>query len=553
MKHCPECNRNYADPTLSFCLQDGAPLIFGPAVNEADTAILSSEAPTRVQKVEDSDRTPVTPKDSPSRKLIISGMICFLLIAALGICAYWFYASRTSKQIRSIAVLPLDNLSGDPSQEYFADGMTEAVISNLSQVQDLKVISRTSVMRYKGDRPSLPEIAKTLGVDAIVEGTVQKVGNRVRVSAQLIHAASDTHILSRNYERDLSDVLKLQSDVAQAIAQEIRVQLTPVEKTRLASSKSIDPKAHEAYLLGKFHLSKNSEEDIARSISYFQQAIEIEPDYADAYAGLAASWLDRGIWGRNASLSDFESRVRDAATTAIRIDPGNANAHIAMCQLLTNYDHNWTAAEAEAKRALEIDPNNSEALVAYSWLLQSLGRHQEVRSMMEKAAQLDPVAADIQSAFGRMLYRARNYAEAEAHLKRAIELDPTDYSNYGRLSDVYVETGRFDDALAQMDKSEAIQPDGAHAMRRAVVYARMGDRNKALDTMAAVSNRSPFDMARVYAALGEADKAFEVLDTAAAKRENLLVHLKEDPGFVRLHSDPRWNELLRRLNFDVDP
>ena len=480
---------------------------------------------------------------SPKKWVGVGVLLLLLLLASAGL--KWYMSA--TQTIRYIAVLPLENLSGDASQEYFADGMTEALINNLSQIKELKVISRTSIMRYKGNRPALPEIAKALGVDAIVEGSVQRSGNRVRVTAQLIHAASDTHVWAQNYERDLSDVLKLQSDVARAVAQEIRVQLTPAEQTKLASSRSIDPKAHEAYLLGKFHMSKTGDEHRARSIAYFQQAIALEHDYADAYAGLASAWLRQGIFG-DLSLADFETRVREAATEAIRIDPDNANAHVAMCALLNNYRHDWSGAEVEAKRALEIDPNNVEALVGYSWLLQSLGRHAEVRPLMETAEQLDPVSSDIQSAFGRMLYRARKYDEAERHLKRSIELDPTNLISYSRLTDVYIEMGRFDDALAVYEKEQNLsrEPDPSWL---AFFYARKGERKKALDSMTRISDRRVWGMARLYAALGENDKAFEVLNEAAETRDRLLVHLKEEPNFVSLHPDPRWKALLRQLKF----
>ena len=482
------------------------------------------------------------------RRSLTLGLLAVAVVGMVGFAWYWFTLAKPQAEIKSLAVLPLENLSGDSSQEYFADGMTEALISNLSQIKDLKVISRTSVMRFKGSREPLPDIAKALGVDAIIEGSVVKAGDRVRVTAQLIHAPTDANLWARNYERDLSDILRLQSDVAQAIANEVRAKLTPAEQKRLGSFRTIDPKAHEAYLLGKFYLSKNTEDARENSVRYLEQAIAIDPNYADAYAGLAAAWLSHGIWGQG-KLADFEFRVRDAAIAAIRIDPSNANAHIAMCQLLVNYDYNWSGGEEEAKRALEIDPNSIEALEAYSWLLQSLGRHSEVRPLMERAVQLDPVSSRIHSAFGRMLYRARQYGEAEMHLLRSIELDPSNYSSYGRLGDVYIEIGRFDEALAQFDKGASIQPEGAHALRRAVVYARMGDRKKALDTIAGTSNRSPWEMARIYSALGEIDKVFEVFEEPTNKRDILLVHVKEDPSFVRLHSDLRWKPLLRRLNF----
>ena len=488
---------------------------------------------------------------SLDRKAILAFIT--LLIAGLAFAGWLIFGNRTltpaEPKISSLAVLPLENLSGDPSQEYFADGMTEALISDLSQIKALKVISRTSIMQFKGSREPLPDIAQKLGVDAIIEGSVLRSGDRVRITANLIPAKTNAAIWSHNYERGISDILKLQGDVAQAVASEVSAQLTPREKDRLSSSKTVDPKAHETYLLGRHHASKYSEADIGKAIEYYQQAIEIEPDYADAYAALASAWLDRGIWGDAVSLSAVESKVREAATNAIRIDPDNANAHVAMCQLLNYYDYDWTGAEKEAKRALEIDPNSVDALRVYSWLLQSLGRHEEVVPLMEKAEQLDPASTNIQSDFGRMRYRAKNYPEAESHLLRAIELDPSNYAAFGRLGDVYIEMGRFDEAVAQFEKSQALRPQGTHALRLAVAYARMGDRKRAIKAMATVVNRPAWEMARLYTALGNYDKAFEVLNQAFEGRNTLLAHLKEDPSFDPLHSDPRWQNLLKLLNF----
>ena len=485
------------------------------------------------------------------KRAVLLSLALVLLIAA-GMFIYAWRSRETAApsrpEIKSLAVLPLENLSGDASQEYFADGMTEALISNLSQIKALKVISRTSVMRYKGSRESLPIIAQALGVDAVIEGSVQRSGGRVRVTAKLVPATTDAAIWSRNYERELSDILKLQSDVAQAIAAEVRVQLTPDEQNRLASTRPIDPKAHEAYLLGRYHLAKLNESDLSRAVDYFQEAIRIEPDFAAAYAGLSRAWSERGIWGAK-SYIEVETAARAAARKALQIDPANSSAHTSMCMILINYDHNYSAAEEEIKRAIEIDPGSAEAYVAYGWLLQVLGRHEEVRQVMEKAEQLDPASSRIQGDFGRMLYRARKYDEAEKHLKRSIELDPNNYGSYGRLGDVYIEMGRFGDAIAMFEKSRSIQPQGAHALRLAVVYARMGNRQAALNALTTTSNRSPWELARLYTALGLPDKAFNILNESIDKHDVLLTNLKEDPGFEKLHSDPRWKLILRRLNF----
>jgi serine/threonine protein kinase/Tfp pilus assembly protein PilF len=487
-----------------------------------------------------------------SHKRVVLLSLALLLLIAAGMFIYAWRSRETAApsrpEIKSLAVLPLENLSGDPSQEYFADGMTEALISNLSQIKALKVISRTSVMRYKGSRESLPIIAQALGVDAVIEGSVQRSGGRVRVTAKLVPATTDAAIWSRNYEREVSDILKLQSDVAQAIAAEVRVQLTPDEQNRLASARPIDPKAHEAYLLGRYHLAKLNESDLSRAVDYFKEAIRIEPDFAAAYAGLSRAWSERGIWGGK-SYIEVETPAREAARKALQIDPANSSAHTSMCMILINYDFNYSAAEEQVRRAIEIDPGSAEAHVAYGWLLQVLGRYEEVLEQMEKAEQLDPASSQIQGDFGRMLYRARKYDEAEKHLKRSIELDPNNYGSYGRLGDVYIEMGRFGDAVAMFEKSRSIQPQGAHALRLAVVYARMGNRQAALEALTTTSNRSKWDLARLYTALGDLDKAFTILNESIDKRDVLLTNLKEDPGFERLHSDPRWKLMLRRLNF----
>ncbi len=494
------------------------------------------------------------PKLLLTRRTFVTSAIVLCLLAAVTLI-YSLVARRNATvrapEIKSLAVLPLNNLSGDPSQEYFADGMTEALINNLSQIRALRVISRQSVMRYKESRESLPEIARQLGdVDAVIQGSVQRAGGRVRVTVQLIPATTDAPIWSRSYEQELSDLLKLESDVAQAIAREVRAQLTSAEQSRLTSAKPIDPKAQEAYLLGQYHLARLDESDLSQAIDYFQRAIQIEPNFAGAYAGLSRAWSERGVWGHR-TYAEVEAPARDAALKSLQIDPGNSSAHTSMCMILINYDHNWSAAEEEVKRAIEIDPGSADAYVAYGWLLQVLGRHDEVRQKMQIAEQLDPVSSRTEGDFGRMLYRARKYDEAEMHLKRSIELDSNNYGSYGRLGDVYIEMGRYADAIAMFEKSRSLQPSGAQALRLAVVYARMGKRKEALEALASTPNRSAWDLARLYTELRDPDKVFSILNEAIDKRDALLTNLKEDPSFDSLHSDPRWKQVMARLNFAV--
>ena len=457
--------------------RSSAPDRIVPAAADAQEDVSKSGTSAASTQTASSAEYIVNQVRSHKRAVLLS--LALLLLIAGGMFIYAWRSRETDApshpEIKSLAVLPLENLSGDASQEYFADGMTEA----------------------------------------------------------------------------LSDILKLQSDVAQAIAAEISVQLTPAEQNRLASTRPINPKAHEAYLLGRYHVAKLNPSDLSRAVDYFQEAIRIEPDFVAAYAGLSRAWSERGVW-RAKTYIEVESPAREAARKALPIDPANSSAHTSMCMILINYDHNYSAAEEEVKRAIEIDPGSADAYVAYGWLLQVLGRHDEVRQQMEKAEQLDPASSQIQSDFGRMLYRARKYEEAEKHLWRSIELDPNNYGSYGRLGDVYIEMGRFGDATAMFEKSRAFSRKARTRVRLAVVHARMGNRQAAVDALTTTSNRSAWELGRLYAALGEPDRAFSILNESLDKHDGLLTNLKDDPGFESLHSDPRWKLILRRLNFPDD-
>jgi len=486
----------------------------------------------------------------PRRVLFASAVLLLIIISgAVDYVLIWRKTKTPALQptIKSVVVLPLENLSGDSAQEYFADGMTEALISNLAQIRALRVISRTSAMRYKGTNRLLPEIARELNVDAVIEGSVQRSGGRVHVTARLIPAAADSPLWSRDYDRDLSDVLKLQNEVARAVADEIRIQLTADERARLAVSRKVDPQAHEAYLLGRYHLRNLNENDLSLAIEHFERAIQLAPDYAAAYAGLSDAWRERGIWGAK-SFKEVESPARNAALKAMELDTQLAEGHIALGMIKFLYDWNWTGAEDEQRRALELDPGNPDAHMLYAIFLMSLGRHDEAIREMQSAEQLDPLSSNTQSNFGRVLYRARKYEEAIPHLKRALDLEPRNYSAYVRLGDVYAKLGRYDEALTMFEKAAQLRDDGTHAARIARVYALTGRQREARQTLSGLK-AGAFEIAAVYVALGDVDEAFKILEKAVEERNSLLVFFKEDPSFDNLHSDPRWKELLRRMNF----
>ncbi len=481
--------------------------------------------------------------------------ISLLAISGLGL---WRFSSRSANpartpsatEIRSIAMMPLENLSGDPAQEYFADGMTESLINNLAQIRALRVISRASVMRYKRSQKSLPEIARELNVDAVITGSVQRSGGRVRVTAQLIHAATDTHLWARDYERDLTDVLKLEGEVTRAIANEIQIHVTAEESARLASARSVNPQAHEAYLLGRYHLSKNNAQDYARAVEHFERAIELAPDYAEAYAGLSDALLQQATFVKPSN--EVVPPARAAALKAIELDEQLAEAHTALGNVKYYYDWDWAGAEKEFERALELNPASLIAHIAYGHLLSSLGRHDEAVKEGQIAAQLDPLSAEAHTALGRFLYRARRYEEALPVFQRAVQLEPRSIGANTRLGSVYAALGRYNEALAVYEKArEAAPVAGDWRDVIAYVYARMGRKREARQLVSGLKD-FPIDVAAVYAALDDKDEAFRILEEAIEERKQQMIVLKEDPTLDSLHSDPRWKELLRRMDFPTD-
>jgi len=485
------------------------------------------------------------------RWLVVAGLVVF----AVGALVYALRPTSAALPVRpplsSLAVLPLQNLSGDPSQEYFADGMTEALIATLARVRAVRVVSRTSVMRFKDAPRALPDIARLLNVDAIVEGSVRRTGNRVRIAVQLIHAPSDTHLWAREYERELTDVLKLQSEVARAVAGEIQVRITAEERARLASAGSVNPAAYEEFLLGQHYLWRLTEEDLARAIGHFEHSARLDSGNAATYAALSHAWWWRGIWGAT-TFRQVESPSRAAAARALELDPALPEAYVSRGRIKFGHERDWAGADQDFTRALEIDPNNVDAHFFSAMLCMALGCFAESIDHMKRVEQRDPLSATVQSFLGRVLYRARRFDEAIIHLNRSIELEPRGAGGaYGRLADVYEAVGRYAEALTVLEKADAEEPRPAIALQRARIYALMGDKTGAMALVDASRERNPQLLAEVYAALGDKDEAFRLLFKDLDERPGLGAYVKTDPSFDSLHSDPRWKEILRGMNFPV--
>jgi len=466
--------------------------------------------------------------------------VAALVIIAMGAVALWKMRpiATDAPRIRSIAVLPLQNLSRDPDQEFFSDGTTEALISSLAQIHDLDVISRTSAMRYKGTTKTMSQVGRELGVDAIVEGSVQRVGGRVRITAQLIRASTDKHLWAREYERDAADVLKLEAEVARTIAQEIQAQLTPEEARRLASARSISPDAREAFLLGRYHSLKFNGADYRKAIEYSQRAIQLQPDYAAAYALLS----ETSYRLRTGGFAKDEGATRTAAAKAIELDPNLAEAHQAM-GVINASDWDWAGAEREFRRAIALNPEVDSSL---SSLLTITGRHAEAIALVERVVKVDPLSAQAQDRLGTTLYFARRYQDAVASVKRAIELEPRSYLAMQMLGSVYEALARPQEALALFDRSEFREsPYIAEA------YARLGRRDDALRVLNGLVKRGGAvdlqGMAGAYFALGDNDRGFEWLTKGFDTRAGYVPFLNVAPAFDGVRSDPRFKALVARL------
>ena len=459
-----------------------------------------------------------------------------------------------SGRIKAVAVLPLENMSRDPEQDYFADGMTEALITDLAQIGALRVISRTSAMQYKGTRKPLPEIARELNVDAVLEGSVLRFGNRVRITAQLIHAASDQHLWAKSYERDLGDILALQSEVARAIAKEVKIKLTPHQQARLTCARPVNPEAYEAYLKGSYYWNKFTEEGFKRALEYFKQAIEKDPVYASAYAGLAESYATLGFF--STVPKEAFLKAEEAALKALEIDDTLAQAHTSLGLSRLFYDWDWLTAEREFQRALELNPGYALAHHGYALYLMAMARLDEALVEEKRALELDPLSLRINTALGWVFYFARQFQQAIEQYRKTLELDPNFVMAYWQLGLAYEQKAMYKEALEEFQNG--VVSSGGGPIYLALLghgYGVAGKRGKALKILNELKQRAegkyvaPYDIAIIHIGLGEREQGFEWLEKAYEDRIGRLVFLNVEPIFDSLRSDPRFQDLLRRMNF----
>ena len=494
---------------------------------------------------------------APERRLLPTRwiVVALALVLSLAILSLWRFRSQTPAPtgIRSLAVLPLDNLSGEASQNYFADGMTDELITDLAQISALRVISRTSVMVYKGARKPLPQIARELNVDAVVEGTVLRSGDRVRITAQLIEASTDKHLWSQSYEGDLRDTLTLQKKVARAIADQIRINLTPREEAALKSVKVVNPEAYESYLKGRYFWNKRSADGLKAALAYFKQAIEEDPKYAQAYSGLADTYALLGDW-QYAVMTPKEAfpKAKAAALKALELDSTLGEAHNSLAFVLDGFDWDFDAAGKEFQRAIELNPGYATAHHWYAWHLSLLGRYDEAIAEMRKAENLDPLSLIINADLAELLVLAHSDDESIRQSRKTIEMDPNFALAHNQLAQAYLQKQMYDEAVAEL--KTAVQLSGgspAFIANLARAYVASGKRNEAVKLLGDLKKRSnpgysnASEIAVIYVSLGDTDQAMNWLEKGYDERFNPGVLLR--PGFDPLRSDPRFQSLVHRI------
>jgi TolB-like protein/tetratricopeptide (TPR) repeat protein len=455
--------------------------------------------------------------------------------------------------IRALGVLPLADLSAQADHEYFADGMTEALITSLAKIKACQVISRTSMMRYKNTRKSVPQIARELNVDAVIEGTVLRSGARIRVTAQLIHAASDHHLWAESYERDFRDVLSLQSEIARRIVEELRIVVTPEERARLETAPPVDPQAHECYLKARYHWNKRTEESVGKARVYFHAALAEDPAYAPACAGIADCYNILGYYNALPPAEAY-AQAKAFALQALELDQSLAESHAALGVVKRDFDWDWAGAEAEFLRAISLNPGYVEA---YHWrgtLLSMLSRHSDGLQEKRKALALDPLSVVVRTDLARMLYFARQFESALEHYRSALELDPNFTMARLGLAHVYEQMGRRDDALSALETALRVSPGSAFVLAQAARgRALAGDRlqtHAALNELGRIAKHkyvSPYDLALVHAGLGDRDHVFEHLHAALEHRSLWLGYLNVEPQWDSFRNDPRFKEILLRV------
>ena len=523
------------------------------------TTARSSEPPVEAPS-QAKGRGPANLADLPAghkrlAALLAWGVPVLVLLLLISIAWTFYSRNRAAPPIRSLAVLPLESLPGDASQDYFADGMTDELITDLGQIRALRVISRTSVMPYKGARKPLAQIARELNVDAVVEGTVRRSGNQVRITARLIEAPADKDLWDHHFEGDLGDTLALQNRVALAIAERIRVSLNPQEDAALKNNKAVNPEAYVSYLKGRYFWNKRTANGLKAAVAYFNQALDEDPSYAQAYSGLADTYALLGDW-QYAVMTPKEAlpKAKAAAVKALELNSALGEAHNSLAFCLDGFDWDFESAEKEFRRAIELNPGYATAHHWYAWHLALVGRNAEAITEMKKAQNLDPLSLIINADLAELLLIAHSYDESIEQSRKTIEMDPNFGLAHNQLAQAYLQKQNTGEAISELQKAIRLSGDSPTCTANlARAYTKARKRAEALKLLSDLKKGSnpaysrATEIAMVYAALGDKDQAMRWLEKGYEERFNPGVLLR--PGFDPLRSDPRFQDLLRRIGY----
>ena len=486
--------------------------------------------------------------------LALATVACLCLLAAAWLVFRHRATTTAEPRIHSLAVLPLRNLSGDPAQDYLADGITEALIGRLAGIHDLRVTSHTSVMRFKNPQVSVPEIARTLGVDALVEGSVEKDGDRIRVTTQLIHGSTDEHFWSETYDREMRDVLSMESELAQSIAAKVEVTVTGQEHQRLTSARPVAPEVYESYLKGRFVLAQGDRAGQEQSIHDFESALQRDPTFAPAYLGLAQAYTMLGTVSSGVPPQVTRPKVISSARKALALDPDLVEAHVALANVLQEEWH-WSEAEAEYRRALELNPNNANAHQWFALWLVCEGRTSEAVASIQHARSLDPVGVSGGSV-AWILFQAHHYDDAIREARSALALQPDNTGYLNDLGFALIANNQPADAIPILERDVSLSGSLAATGILIRAYAHAGRRRDAMRLLAELKRRKAAGyipagaFVNAYLGLGDNEQAFYWLEQAYKEQSNILQFLKSHPYFEPIRGDPRFADLVRRVGLN---
>jgi len=567
MKRCPQCGREY-DNSMMFCLDDGVELLYGPAAaDEPPTAILSSgdssdDALTRAQ-VSTTNESAVfhtagdkpSPQNRPRNNAFIAGVIGILLVSLLGTSSYLYYSRGASKQFESIAVMPFVNDGGNLDLEYLADGMTETLIGSLSQLRNLTVKPRSSVFRYKGKDVDPKAIGSELNVQAILNGRVVQRGQDLLLFVELVDVKLDKVVWSQRYDRSQNAIVSLQAEITHDVAENLKFQLSSADRLRITKNSTANNEAYQLYLKGRYHIQRSLKGETQEGINYLLKAIDLDPSYALAYAGLSDSYRTLSIGGELPS-SEFALKSKTAASKAVELDDGLAEGHAALGSALFFFEWDWRAAETQFQRAIELDPKAGDSHQAYAALLSSVGRHDEAIAEISLARELEPLNPRTNALEGQYLLHAGRTDDALLQLRKTFEINSTFWLAHLFAASAYIEKGMYSDAVAEARRAQELTDASTHPSAfLAYALVKSGKALEARDVLdkllklSGESYVSPYSIALIYNGMGDTDESIKWLERGYRERSPLMVFLKSEPKWSNLRTDPRFDSLMKRIGF----